>query len=1581
MSRIQELKERINSTRTGEMLLDLRKALQEEPIFNSAFQSLSSFTDFVLQNNLSVIETTPDTAIEITGELKVLDSFEAMMHLTIAMDETNQQLTGNLKATPTTSASIHDPLRLKGIPWLAFKDFELKFDIPGGEEYPFKGQVSFFVLAGNKWLQFATTYPLQDGNADLFIATLEGSNLSLEDLQPYFGGIKLTSPFDSDSSAVRQLSLDYDGQARLLRQLRAEIAVENLQLGNLIQIPSGQLKITAHSEEEGLRYDLVYEAQIGFPSGVLSISGSYEENRWKFVAEVHPAGSSPVILLTELFQALSIGGIPPWLANTSISISDFRWIIYSLPDNQIDYEGTATLKSSPGHLQSDLPLSFTSLVIKGSREHYQVALKASAGKNGQEAEVSIVYADGQWGSLCGELDSRELSQISGIDIPAATSAKLCYADPVWQLIAIAELSLPILENVTVRTRFTLAWENNQWEGAICGKVDFYGISLEACYNKETDAEAGRIITLSWNGIKLTPDGEIWTGVLNDSHTLGWLVEEAVSWVEGIRFGLSAPWDLLEGITLPNCEVKFNLPSKEFSVGFDLNWNLPFASVSDFEIKYTPEPPQGMDKLLFSLNGDFRLLHLDNPRKASWNPADPSAAPAPPGIGTGMFDLKFLALGQRVSIHSESVFPNVEKALGTLTQLEDNNPLKEKGITYDPSAGWIIASDMTFLKDISVGLIFNDPKLYALRVASGKSNPLFSGLVFEIMYQRVTDKIGLYQADITLPDSLRYLEFGAYSVTLPSFAIGIYTNGDFKIDIGFPHNFDFSRSCTVQTIVPPGIPLIGSAGFYINKLSGPTATSVPVSPYGQFSPVLEFGFGMRLGIGKEVHKGPLVAGFSVTAIGMLEGVLASWQPYGEKSSSRESTGLQLADQYYYKLKGTVGIQGRLYGNVDLSIIKASVDVAITLATQMVYEAYRDLEIAVVAEVDIKVKIKIGRGPFRIKINISYSASIRESFVIEASGSAPWDRSQADVLPEENGQRLNPCERDIEPIGSINWQNMVYVQGEELPLQIYAVLAPTAKLTEHGMQQVSVMLFSIGTMKDELPAEGEQRDAPSDFEKLSIKLFNWLLAAAGDSGPVNEDELLKSYISLERMYAVQKYFCADRVWSVIPKEAIEHFLEKHCKINIGTIPKACETPAGETALPEACVETTFFPAIPALSLSIIPDGQIAGEQWKFEEVSTADTAYLTELAEHFRTLAVEVEREQKAAGHFDGDLSNERMSIADFVLHDYFVTMIRQMLQGAAEVMEDYETNRKKEDQTDKTVLELCKEMYTLKNPDATAPKEDSVEIKHYRQELFERNADRPLHSGPLFITGAKHRITMGETWQSIAEMYWSLQSTENPSKFTIDDMLNWPDNLANEQLLTPGTYNSAGATSGTLIIEEKSTLLSLTGYKTEEGKIRVNPLLADYPEFKPRVSAEITIPRFEYLVQPGTETLEQIAAKFGVTVRSLAEDQENGNGRVLFDHPTVRFGKINQLGVGDLGSSMQSKGVIRNLSGMTSRFFLHGLRLRNEKGLDVHSRLLETQNQIDYGLFELTGQQFTIPESASLVLDSTVPWVQFINETE
>src|ERR1700743_2868027 len=100
-----------------------------------------------------------------------------------------------------------------------------------------------------------------------------------------------------------------------------------------------------------------------------------------------------------------------------------------------------------------------------------------------------------------------------------------------------------------------------------------------------------------------------------------------------------------------------------------------------------------------------------------------------------------------------------------------------------------------------------------------------------MYKKISDSIGVYQIDLTLPDALRNLQFGAVNVTLPSISLEIYTNGDFLVDVGFPYNMDFSRSFTRQAIVPPGIPAMGSGGFYFGKLSSATTNKVPATSYG------------------------------------------------------------------------------------------------------------------------------------------------------------------------------------------------------------------------------------------------------------------------------------------------------------------------------------------------------------------------------------------------------------------------------------------------------------------------------------------------------------------------------------------------------------------------------------------------------------------------------------------------------------------------------------------------------------------------------------------------------------------------------
>ncbi len=56
-------------------------------------------------------------------------------------------------------------------------------------------------------------------------------------------------------------------------------------------------------------------------------------------------------------------------------------------------------------------------------------------------------------------------------------------------------------------------------------------------------------------------------------------------------------------------------------------------------------------------------------------------------------------------------------------------------------------------------------------------------------------------------------------------------------------------------------------------------------------------------------------------------------------------------YWFRLSGTFGIIGKLYGSVDFAIIKADVSLTVTLSARIVYEAFKDIELSASASVDV------------------------------------------------------------------------------------------------------------------------------------------------------------------------------------------------------------------------------------------------------------------------------------------------------------------------------------------------------------------------------------------------------------------------------------------------------------------------------------------------------------------------------------------------------------------------------------------------------------------------------------------------------
>src|SRR5262249_39831085 len=143
--------------------------------------------------------------------------------------------------------------------------------------------------------------------------------------------------------------------------------------------------------------------------------------------------------------------------------------------------------------------------------------------------------------------------------------------------------------------------------------------------------------------------------------------------------------------------------------------------------------------------------------------------------------------------------------------------------FSRDSNWLIGTHFFAVSNtLDLKIIFNDPVLYGLRIAlAGPKAKIFAGLEFEILYKKITDSIGMYKLMLKLPDAMRYLQFGPVTIILPVVSIEIYTNGNFKIDFGFPYNMDFSVSFTVQVF-----PFTGSGGFYFGMLNGATSSQVP-----------------------------------------------------------------------------------------------------------------------------------------------------------------------------------------------------------------------------------------------------------------------------------------------------------------------------------------------------------------------------------------------------------------------------------------------------------------------------------------------------------------------------------------------------------------------------------------------------------------------------------------------------------------------------------------------------------------------------------------------------------------------------------
>ena len=615
--------------------------------------------------------------------------------------------------------------------------------------------------------------------------------------------------------------------------------------------------------------------------------------------------------------------------------------------------------------------------------------------------------------------------------------------------------------------------------------------------------------------------------------------------------------------------------------------------------------------------------------------------------TDDFELQFIGLGQHVILENPPAQQDVKNIINEMKKLfkekKPGEPLPPK-LKFDQNNKWLIGMEFTLLDFINISAVFNDPKLYGILIAlNGEKADILDGFKFEMRYEKLSDSLGGYKGKLTIPHEMQRLEFGTFTVILPECYLEIYNNGDFKIDVGFPTDLDFSRSMRIEAF-----PYLGSGGFYLARLSPGTSKS-HIPQIDKFNPIIEFGVGMELGVGKSIDKGILKAGLSLTFLGVLEGILAFYKP--------------IEGVRYYRLEGAFGVAGKLYGEVDFSIISARVEALVQAVASVTLKAYKAIPIVVEVKVSARAEVKVKFGPLKVKISKSFNQNIKADFLIGKDSCAPWDPCSQRLIPMSNHvaekMKWQPLRMDGKPKRNLNLYFMPHLTVEGERKQDTGDIERRAKY--------------CAMMYIESP-EDDSGSIDTPFKALIEAILIWTINAyvnRNSEGTTLEDAH-NSDVDIEVLCIIYEFLTGSKSkpkTNIVYRDTdnnndIFSFLSNYFDISV------CYFDPNAT-LQEHSTQGSFFPMIPDLKF-IAEHNSTIKHCVDFQSMDNhrgANSEYLEYVKENIKKISVAYQN--KVEQDYDekkSDLINEDLSLATLVFQDCFTMIAKAMIQSAIETME-------------------------------------------------------------------------------------------------------------------------------------------------------------------------------------------------------------------------------------------------------------------------------------------------------------------------
>ncbi len=1328
-------------------------------------------------------------------------------------------------------------------------------------------------------------------------------------------------------------------------------------------------------------------------SATIYIGTDPNSNGWVIIGP----DSDPLLALKEIhFRYSTVNATDTLSINSvtlggTIKISKLLFLAeaaYTWASNSQDYtiDASGLVQTADG-----LPLRFTDL-IRG--------LGAPA--------VADVFAD------FFELSFTEI----GAEITYTTTGGVttCY----WSAHALADVELRFFGQEFLGLHNTYVQVSGQKTGAdttsyaiaAAGQIYILGITLPASLVLSDTTKTFTIGPLSFTL------GDIITWMVNIIHP---------SW----NYELPEPWNVLNSIGFKNMTIEFDMENETVSLDTGLKADFGFISLDSVRLTYHKRTKgNNQQGVIFAMKGKFLGMDIevttDDPDledgEMGWDLVNGKPIEVP-GAGEELFNLEYLGIGQHVGFRDTRRL----KTIGdVITALENNfkpsadqtNPLaKMNDLVFAENSGWLVGTKFTVLDTVTLSAIFNDPDLYGLRIELGgpKAQSL-SGLQFEIMYKRITDTIGLYHIDLRLPDAIRQLEFGEVSVTIPEFVLDIYTNGNFKLDVGFPYNLSFTRSFSVEVF-----PFVGFGGFYFGYLQGATSDRVLAIGDGTFNPVLEFGFGLSIGVGKTIEKGILRAGATLTVEGILEGVLAWFNP---DDKSRDTA-------MFYHIQGTVGIVGHVYGCIDFKIIKASVDITAGAMVTLMIECYQPIHIQLDVHVSARVKVKI----LFITIKCSFSIDLNLEFTIGHASTPPWHVVEAGAQGCRTRPSLSAARHKIAP-NALTAAKTARPTRRNLAMKAKPVRLSGVILTGKksvGAAQTTINLQfrpfftqsrqgSIANNDSTPPAEkarsvaqlftadasGSGKDA--EFAKLADLLFQRVVEARLAQKTAQQDRVSLYDLEVIHLQLLQGLQDPDFSYTSLT----DFFTTNNIVFSIDVSDQT------------SSVSGTFFPMIPALTMKdwLTPNG---GTRQNFISIDFAnDTRFLVDqtyeemVDTYFQLFKVNsessIEKEYGASepgGGTSGGTTTE--SMAKYLFRDYFLMVTRSMVDSAVTYLEAYPyTNTA----TTPVSLETIATAMSAAG-DLNDEKPTPLTIATANQSATD-NLDATEVS-KMEITGVYYQANSGETLTDIAV-----------TRFKVDvaGLVNCMNanlgvsNAAGQNMININVQITLGDITYTTTNDSENLTLVAALFAVTADAIKNDPGNAGLDFTKPfPAKTAIKVPGAKYYTQEN-DTIAGMASRFQTTTDIIANNNAALDTLIKplsvwavppFKHACAATDSLQSIAQNyvlsleqllsagyaaaaiikadanltipyrpdipktDLYSVMGETGMTDPIAQSVSRFMLHGLRLPQISPLTFDSMK---------PVYDNTGQQFDVPAEVlgasgadytyelELAFDPTHQWVAF-----